>query len=30
MTDDTKDAILQKANSHAKGLSEKAKDYKPA
>jgi len=30
MTDDTKDEILQKADSHAKGLSGKAKGYTPA
>ena len=29
LTDENKDQILQKAHSHAQGLAEKAKDYKP-
>ena len=30
MTDDTRNAILQKADSHAKVLAGKAKDYNPS
>ena len=29
MTDETKEQILQKANSHAQGVASKAKDYTP-